>query len=71
MLVIRPTGFTLFTSTAGSPMLSLAASWLELTDLPSPAAPDPTYQAPSQTVLDWKPATCESTGSNSSPDLQE
>lgn len=29
----------------------------ELTDLPSPAAPDPTYQAPSQTVLDWKPAT--------------
>ena len=29
----------------------------ELTDLPSPATPDPTYQAPSQTVLDWKPAT--------------
>ena len=29
----------------------------ELTDLPSPAAPDPTYQVPSQTVLDWKPAT--------------
>jgi len=29
----------------------------ELTDLPSPAAPDPTYQAPSQTVLDWTPAT--------------
>ena len=29
----------------------------ELTDLPSPAAPDPTYQAPSQTVLEWKPAT--------------
>ena len=29
----------------------------ELTDLPSPAAPDPTYQAPSQTVLDWKLAT--------------
>ena len=29
----------------------------ELIDLPSPATPDPTYQAPSQTVLDWKPAT--------------
>lgn len=29
----------------------------ELTDLPSPATPVPTYQAPSQTVLDWKPAT--------------
>lgn len=29
----------------------------ELTDLPSPTTPDPTYQAPSQTVLDWKPAT--------------
>ena len=29
----------------------------KLTDLPSPATPDPTYQAPSQTVLDWKPAT--------------
>ena len=29
----------------------------ELTDLSSPATPDPTYQAPSQTVLDWKPAT--------------
>ena len=29
----------------------------ELTDLPSPATPDPTYQAPSQTVLDWKAAT--------------
>ena len=29
----------------------------KLTDLPSPAAPAPTYQAPSQTVLDWKPAT--------------
>ena len=29
----------------------------ELTDLPSPATPVPTYQAPSQTVLDWTPAT--------------
>lgn len=29
----------------------------ELIDLPSLATPDPTYQAPSQTVLDWKPAT--------------
>ncbi|WP_314367096.1 LPXTG-anchored zinc carboxypeptidase [uncultured Streptococcus sp.] len=29
----------------------------ELTDLPSPTTPDPTYQAPSQTVLDWTPAT--------------
>lgn len=32
----------------------------KLTDLPSPVAPDPTYQAPSQTVLDWKPATVNS-----------
>lgn len=29
----------------------------ELIDLSSPETPDPTYQAPNQTVLNWKPAT--------------
>ena len=38
-------------------MLLFGSQLAELKDLSSPATPDPTYQAPSQTVLDWKPAT--------------